>query len=242
MKLPKCQLLNLFGYKFEKPYSGFMEIWLNTVDIETIQKARKLGILSGIITNSAIIAHSGQSLEEVLRSLLKVQTELIAVQVTASNAQSIIEQAETLHDFSEKIIIKIPVTEEGLKAILSLSHLQIPTMATAVFTPIQTLLACKAGANYIVPYFSQIESEGRHPVEVLSNMIDVVEFYNFHAKIIAASLKTEDHFMCCLQVGVYGVTLDQEMFQLITKDAHMTLKSIETFAKKWETAKPSRLL
>ncbi|MCB1110600.1 MAG: fructose-6-phosphate aldolase, partial [Chlamydiia bacterium] len=144
-----------------------MDIWLDTLDTKTIILGSKLGILTGVTTNPSLIAESGLSLEENINAILKCQSGPLTVQVTAVDHSGIIEQAETLRDYSERIIIKIPVTQEGLKAMESLSHLQFPIMATAVFTPFQALFACHAGAAFIAPYFSRIGN----PLDALEGMV-----------------------------------------------------------------------
>ena len=133
-----------------------MDIWLDTTDIKTITLGSRLGILTGVTTNPSLIANSGLSLEENIDAILKCQSGPVTVQVTAVDHSGIIEQAETLREFSERIIVKIPVTQEGLKAMESLSHLRFPVMATAIVTPYQALFACHAGASFIAPYYSRI--------------------------------------------------------------------------------------
>lgn len=218
-----------------------MEIWLDSADINTIKKASQLGILTGVTTNPSIIAQSGKSLENALKEILKTQKGPVAAQVLAARAQDIVEQAEILRDFSERIIVKIPVTQEGLKAINSLAHLELPIMATAIITPFQALLACHAGATYLAPYYSHIEKQHNFHDEVLETMVHFIETYHFDAKIIVASIRNLDHMMTCLGSKVHGVTIKPDLFEKLIEDHTTTLTHIEKFKKDASEGKSSKL-
>ena len=131
-----------------------MEIWLDTADLKTLEQAKQMGILFGITTNPSIVAKSQWGMEELLEKLLQMQKGPVTAQVTADQAPAMIQQGEALFRFSNRMVIKVPVTAEGLKAIHALTEKKIPVMATAVFDPNQVLLAASAGAQYIAPYFS----------------------------------------------------------------------------------------
>lgn len=219
-----------------------MEIWLDSVQAESIKLGARLGVLHGITTNPSIIKESGKKLEEILESLLQIQRGPVAVQVTANSATSMIEQADALREFSERIIVKIPVTQEGLKAISSLSHLQIPAMATAVFTPIQALLAARSGAHYIACYLSHMQEQSESMEEELKLMKDLIHNYKFKSKLLAASLKNFDQINLALRLGLSAITLQQELFAEMTQDFSPTVQCIKKFDEDWKKSTPSRLL
>ena len=215
-----------------------MDIWLDTTDLKTISLGSGLGILSGVTTNPSIIASSEKNLEENITDILKVQNGPLAVQVTAVDHSGIIDQAETLREFSERLIVKIPVTQEGLKAISSLSHLQIPVMATAIFTPYQALLACHSGASFMAPYFSKMPA----PLGAIETIALMLDRYGFETELVVASLKTKEHMDECFEVGVDAMTLTQDLFDLLTQDQSGTFEALDQFSKDWKKAKPSNLL
>ena len=215
-----------------------MDIWLDTTDIKTITLGSKLGILSGVTTNPSLIAESEKTLEENIDTILRSQSGPMTVQVTAVDHSGIIEQAESLRDYSDRIIVKIPVTQEGLKAMESLSHLHFPMMATAIFTPYQALFACHAGASFLAPYYSRISS----PLDALEGIILMLDRYGFEAELVVASLKTEDHILDCFQLGIDAITLKQELFEKFIADQSGTFEALDRFSKDWKKAKPSRLL
>lgn len=215
-----------------------MNIWLDSTDIKTITLGSKLGILKGVTTNPSLIAESGRNLEDNIDAILKCQSGPITVQVTAVDHLGIIEQAETLRDYSERIITKIPVTQEGLKAMASLSHLRFPMMATAVFTPYQALFACHAGASFIAPYFSRIANR----VDVLESIVLMLDRYGFETELVVASLQSEEDISECFHFGVDAVTLKKDLFEILIADQSGTFESLAGFSTDWKKALPSKLL
>src|SRR5947209_968437 len=133
-----------------------MDIWLDTSNIRMVQKAIRFGILAGVTTNPSIIAQSQRSLEEVLEDLLHYQEGPVTAQVVAEETREMVQQGQNLFAFSNRIIVKVPITKNGLEAIHLLSRQGIPTMATVLFSPRQALMAALAGANYVAPYLSRM--------------------------------------------------------------------------------------
>lgn len=215
-----------------------MEIWLDTTDTKTIHLGHKLGILSGVTTNPSLISKSEKALEDVLKEILKVQSGPVTAQVTAPSHAEIIEQAETLREFSERIIVKIPVTQEGLQAMASLSHLHFPIMATAIFSASQALFACRAGAKYLAPYYSRMDT----PLETLENILFILERYGFDTKMVVASLHDLGEVQDCLELGVDAVTLKKDLFHEFIGEHPQTFEALERFSRDWKNAKPSKLL
>ncbi len=204
-----------------------MDIWLDSVDVKLIAFASHLGILRGVTTNPSIIKASEQSIEEVIHAILPIHKGPLSIQVLSNQAEEIIEQAELLRDFSERIIVKIPVTQEGLKAIYSLSHLQLPIMATAIITPYQALFACHAGALYLALYVSQIEK----PQAALEQILSQIKNRGFETQTLAASIHSLDQVDLCLKLGVPAITLNADIFKEIITDHPKTLSAIEKLRK-----------
>lgn len=202
-----------------------MDLYLDGIDTDLIKWASRLGALQGVTTNPSIISESGMNAGEALRAALKNHQGPVAAQVLANKAEDIVEQAETLRDLSERIIVKIPVTQQGLKAMHSLSHLQLPIMATSILSPFQALLACHAGAAYLAPYYSYME----HPEETIDTMLHTIEHYGFETKLLVASLRTLEQVSHCLTLGVHGVTLKPSLFQEFIADHPKTLDCLEKF-------------
>jgi transaldolase len=225
-------------------YSGglSMEIWLDTANLITVQKAQQMGILHGVTTNPAIAARSKVALEDLLQSLLKAQSGPVTAQVVASLADEMVKQGEALAAFSERIIVKIPVIREGLQAIHTLTQKKIPVMATAVFDINQTLLAARAGATYIAPYFSHICEEDQDGINEMRAMVQMIQHYGYSSKIIAASLRSTEQVRECCTLGIDAVTLNEKLFEEYIEDHPLAIKALARFDREWKTAANRKLL
>jgi transaldolase len=221
---------------------AYMEIWLDTANLDLIASATKMGILHGVTTNPSIVSKSGLVLEELLEKILAEQKGPVTAQVTATSVEQMMTQARALHAFSPRILVKIPVTADGLKAIHGLNQEQIPTMATAVFDLNQTLLAARAGASYIAPYFSRICEDDMDGIEVVKAMLRLLHRYNFPSKLIAASLGSSEQVRECAEMGAHAVTLNEKVFHDFLENHPSTMESIERFTKDWKGAKKGKKL
>lgn len=214
-----------------------MELWLDTTNTNVIQKAIKLGFLSGITTNPAIVADSNHSMEEVLDELMVCQEGPIAVQVNASTVSDMVQQGQNLYSISTRIIVKVPITKEGLEAIHLLSRQGIPTMATVVFYPHQALTAALAGANYVAPYLTKIENSGGDPWMLIKTTQQFFQNYRLKTKILGASISTVDQIIQCAAAGIYGVTLKATVFEEFVGDQPLTVEAVNVFSEVFNASK-----
>ncbi len=213
-----------------------MEIWLDTSNLSSVQKAQELGVLHGITTNPSIAAQSGMALDDLLQMLLKAFNGPVTAQVVAKQAEEMIKQGEALAKLSKRNIVKIPVTREGLRAIYHLSQQKIPVMATAVFDPKQSLFAARAGAEYIAPYVSHICEADQDGIDQLRTMVQMRDRYRYPSKFIAASVHSTEHIRECCSLGFDAITLSEKLFDEYLEDHPMTIKTVERFCKDWKTA------
>lgn len=207
-----------------------MEIWLDTTEVRPIQTAARFGLLSGVTTNPTLIAGSKRDLEEVIEDLLHYQEGPVAVQVTGKTTVDMVQQGQTLHGQSNRLIIKVPVTKEGLEAIHLLSRQGILTMATAVFHTRQALLAALAGANYVAPYLGRLEKEGGDPWNLLREIAHLFQTYRLKTNILAASLPSVEHVIKCGEIGIFGVTVKEDLFEKLIQSDPLTVREVEQFA------------
>lgn len=210
-----------------------MKIWLDTTNEDLVKQANKLGLLFGVTTNPALIAKSGKSMKAALRNLLDLQDGPVTAQVLARDAAGMIEQGQRLYDFSDRIIVKIPITEESLEAIHTLSHQEIPIMATVVFQPHQALMAALTGAHYIAPYVGQIEKAGKNPWETLTAMLTIYQKHQLHTEILAASISTVDQITRCAEIGIPHITLKEEAFRQLIATTPNTQERVDHFETLW---------
>ncbi|MFI0435377.1 MAG: transaldolase family protein [Parachlamydiaceae bacterium] len=216
-----------------------MDIWLDTANPDAVKKATRFGLLCGVTTNPSLIAQSKRTLQEVLEDLLHVQQGPVTAQVISNDVNEMVEQGKSLYSFSNRLIIKIPLTENGLEAIHLLSRLGIPTMGTIVFNARQALLASLAGADYIAPYLGRLEKIGEDPWLILKTIAHLFTTYRLKTKILGASLQTIEHVLKCAEIGICAVTIKENLFKKMIETDDMTQKSIEQFAIDWKSVKPS---
>ncbi|WP_068467620.1 transaldolase family protein [Candidatus Protochlamydia phocaeensis] len=213
-----------------------MDIWLDSANIKTLQKAVRFGLLSGVTTNPAIIAYAKRNMEDILEDLLHYQEGPVAAQVVAESTTEMVQQGQTLYDFSNRLIVKVPVTKNGLEAIHLLARQGIPTMATVVFHPRQALMAALAGANYVAPYINRIEKAGEDPWKVLACILHIFHNYRLQTKVLGASLSSAEQVIKCAEAGIYGVTLKEEIFEKMIEDDALTSQGVQQFAEDWKKA------
>lgn len=206
-----------------------MQIWLDTIDLETVKDASKTGILSGITTNPSILSKT-KNIPETLSGLLQLQKGPVAVQVTSKNAEDMIEEGRHIFDFSERMIVKVPVNKEGLIAIHQLCEDKIPVLGTGIFTPTQALLAANLGASYIAPYFCHIGTP-EEAVETLQAITDILKVNGFKTKVLAASLRSVDHIIACARLGIAAATIKEDLYYKLTE----THPACENFSQKFLT-------
>lgn len=219
-----------------------MELWLDTTNRERIEFAHRLGIIHGVTTNPTLVARTGRPLEKILEQIFQVHEGPVAVQVTAENTEGMIAQGQNLHAFSDQIIVKVPMSCQGLEALNALSRNGILTMATAVFHPNQMLLASLAGANYVAPYLSHMQHAGIEAFEALSTMMTMSKQNGWTTKILAASIVKPDQVCQCAELGVHAITVKDEIFDGLVEEHELTVESIARFAQNWESAAPTKLL
>ena len=212
-----------------------MEIWLDTCNIETINKISQYGILHGVTTNPTILAASEQNHKELVNKLLEIQDGPIAIQVTGETAKDMVKQAIALHGFSDRILIKIPAIQEGLIAMKILSEQEISFLATAVFQPAQAILAAIAGADYIAPYIGRMLDNGIDAFKTLETILKAYHHYEFKTKILAAALRSADQIITCASMGVHAVTLKDSLASEFIADDKQAIACRRNFANKWET-------
>lgn len=202
-----------------------MELWLDTVDIETIQKAHKLEILDGVTTNPSLISQIKGPIDEHVKNIINAQESPLAVQVTTSN---FIEEAKVFYRFSSRIIPKIPATNpEGYEAIRELSESGIPVMATTIFEPQQLYLSLKLGANYAAFYYGRIEDSGKNPLDLLKCAKQFKKNEGFEGKLLAAGIRTLEQFIQVALEGCDAITIPARVFQELLSTPSIAKKALK---------------
>lgn len=211
-----------------------MQIWLDTINLETIASAQKMGILSGITTNPGILSQA-KNVPELLRRLLDAQSGPVAVQVTCESVAEMIMEGQEINQFSKRLLVKVPVNQAGLMAMPQLRTENIPILGTAVLTPSQALLAANIGANYIAPYFSRM-GDNSTARQSLQAMVTIFRANHYHTKILVASVKTLADFMYCALIGADVVTIKEDLYYSLIKDDLLLAELTQKFLSDWNLA------
>lgn len=190
-----------------------MKIYVDTADLNEIKRFEKNLPLAGVTMNPSITAKSGIALSTLIPQIRSVlgKDRMIFAQVIASDCTGMVEEACRLNAMDDNIVIKIPVTTEGLKAIKQLKGHHVRTLGTAVYTTAQGLLAALAGAEYVAPYFNRIEALSGNGLEIVNALVKTLAMHAPHCKVFGASYKNNKQFLDCLLAGCECVTLSAEL-------------------------------
>ena len=209
-----------------------MKLFLDTANIDEIKKAADMGIISGVTTNPSLIAKEGRGAYEVVREICNIVDGPISgeVKATTSDAYGMIAEGEKIASLHENMVVKIPMTEEGLKAVKVLSSEGIKTNVTLIFTPNQALLAANAGAAYVSPFIGRLDDTSEDGMEIVRTISEIFDIYDYETKIIAASIRTPLHVTNAALAGADIATVPYKVIMQMIKHP-LTDQGIEKFIK-----------
>lgn len=216
-----------------------MEIWLDTIDANTIKNILDIINITGITTNPSILAESKEDgFKKQINKLLDIQSGFVAIQVLGTTAIEITKQATALTKlFGSRIIIKIPATYEGFKAMKILLNKKIQILSTAVYEEKQVLISGLLGVNYIAPYFSRIKSINNEGTSIINNMIDLININKFSSKLMIASIKSIEQLIKISLLGSNAVTIPKELLLEFINENKNTNNDTLEFNKKFKKNK-----
>jgi transaldolase len=191
-----------------------MKIFIDSANPEEIKKIAQSGLLDGVTTNPTLIAKENADQKKLMEQICKIANVPVNAEPVSVDYDGIIKEAEELTKISDQIVIKIPVIPDGLKAVKKLSAKKIKTTVTLVFSPLQALLAAKAGATYITPFVGRLDDIGENGMDLIKNIVAIYKTYNFKTQIIVASVRTTNHILLSAEYGADAITIP---FKLIEK-------------------------
>lgn len=205
-----------------------MKIFIDTANIEEIAGFVDLGIIDGVTTNPSLIAQSGLLREDIIPKIVDLVKGPISVEVIGSSTCEILKEAMSLSKIAKNVVIKVPCTLDGLKAVKVLSSKGINTNVTLVFSLSQALLAAKAGATYISPFVGRLDDIGENGVHLVENIVKMLQLHRFDTKVIAASIRSVEHVEKLMLTGCDIATIPAKILrQLIVHP--LTDKGLEQF-------------
>ncbi|ABB30740.1 transaldolase [Geobacter metallireducens RCH3] len=210
-----------------------MKFFIDTADVNEIREAHELGLVDGVTTNPSLIAKSGRKFEEVIKEITGIVDGPISAEVVSLDHDGMIREAEELAAIHKNIVIKLPMTPEGLKACTTLTKKGIKTNVTLIFTAMQALLAAKAGATYVSPFVGRLDDISQDGMGIIDDIKTIFDNYGYTAEIIVASVRNPIHVLNAALIGADIATIPYSVMLQLAKHP-LTDAGIERFLKDWE--------
>lgn len=205
-----------------------MKIFIDTANVDEIKEVSSWGILSGVTTNPTLIAREGKVFEDVVEEITNIVDGPISAEVTATDSKTMILQARELSKIHKNIVIKVPITEEGLKCVSIISKENIKTNVTLIFSASQALLAARAGATYVSPFLGRLDDIGESGVKLIESIVKIFRENDISTEIIAASIRNVEHIEQCAKFGCDIATVPYKVLKEMVRH-DLTDKGIEKF-------------
>lgn len=210
-----------------------MKFFIDTANVEEIRKASELGIIDGATTNPSLIAKEGRDLKEVIAEICSIVDGPISAEVMSLDADNMVKEAKELSKLHKNVVIKIPMCEEGLKAVSRLSKESIRTNVTLIFSAQQALLAAKAGASFVSPFIGRLDDIGNGGMSIIEDIAEIFAIYGIETEIIAASVRTPMHVLECAKAGCDIATIPYKVIMQMVKHP-LTDAGIKKFIEDYE--------
>ena len=209
-----------------------MKLFIDTADVNEIREAASLGIISGVTTNPSLIAKSGRSFEDVIKEIVTIVDGPISgeVKATTTKCEDIVKEAREISKIHKNMIVKIPMTAEGLKAVSIVSKEGIKTNVTLIFNVNQALFAARAGATYVSPFVGRVDDISEDGMRLIYDIVDVFRNYDIQTEIIGASIRHPLHIVECAKAGCDIATIPYKVLMQSIKHP-LTDIGIEKFIK-----------
>ncbi|CCJ34730.1 MULTISPECIES: fructose-6-phosphate aldolase [Caloramator] len=210
-----------------------MKLFIDTANVNEIREANSWGVICGVTTNPSLIAKEGRDFVEVVKEITDIVDGPISAEVISLDHEGMIKEARELAKIHKNIVIKIPMTIEGLKAVKVLSKEGIKTNVTLIFSSAQALLAAKAGATYVSPFLGRLDDIGQDGMYLIEEIVRIFDNYGIETEIIAASIRHPIHVEKAALAGAHIATVPFKVLEQMTKHP-LTDIGIERFLKDWE--------
>lgn len=210
-----------------------MKLFIDTANIEEIKEANDLGVICGVTTNPSLIAKEGRDFKTVIDEITQIVDGPISAEVISLDADGMVEEAIPLAQMNKNIVIKIPMTGEGLKAVKRLAAMGIRTNVTLIFSASQALLAARAGASYVSPFLGRLDDIDCDGIGLISDIVDIFSAHAIETEIICASIRNPNHVTEAAKLGADIATVPYGVIMQMIKHP-LTDAGIERFLKDWE--------
>lgn len=210
-----------------------MKFFIDTANVEEIKRAKELGMVDGVTTNPSLVAKEGREFKELIREIADIVDGPVSAEVVSLDAEGMVREARDLAGMADNMVIKVPLVEEGLKAVRSLAQEGIKTNVTLCFSPVQALMAAKAGAAYISPFVGRLDDISHIGMELVEQIITIYENYAFDTEVIVASIRNPLHVLDAALMGADIATIPFKVIRQLIKHP-LTDIGVDKFLSDWK--------
>jgi len=212
---------------------GKMKFFIDTANLEEIRKANELGLLDGVTTNPTLVAKEGRDFEELIKEICKTVDGPVSAEVISIEAGAMVKEARKLSRLADNIAVKIPMIPEGITATKILSRENITTNVTLVFSPLQALIAAKAGATFVSPFIGRLDDISSVGMGIVEDMVTIYENYGFETEVIVASIRNPVHVLDAALIGAHIATIPFKVLIQLTEHP-LTKIGLDRFLADWK--------
>ena len=213
-----------------------MKLFIDTANLDQIREVNEWGVICGVTTNPSLIAKEGRNFEEVVKEITEVVDGPISAELISLDVEGMLKEARELAKIHPNVVIKIPMTKEGLKAVKLLKGEGIKTNVTLVFSAAQALLAARAGATYVSPFLGRLDDIGNLGMNIIDDIVNIYNIHKIDTEIIAASIRHPIHVLEAAKAGAHIATIPYEVF-LKMLNHPLTDIGIDKFIQDWNSLK-----
>ena len=210
-----------------------MKIFVDTADLKEIEELASWGVIDGVTTNPTLVAKTGLSFKDIVNKIFDLVDGPISLEAVSTKAEDIVEEARELSRIHKNVVVKIPMNEEGLKAVKQLSREGVKTNVTLVFSANQALLAAKAGATYVSPFVGRLDDIGHDGMQVVRDIVQIFRNYDIKTKVIVASVRHPLHVIEAARIGADIATVPPQVIRKMIKHS-LTDVGIKRFLEDWK--------
>ena len=213
-----------------------MKFFIDTANIDEIKKGMEMGLVDGVTTNPSLLAKEKKDPRSVLKEILQTVPGPVSLEVISTAAESMIDEARKLAELGQNAVIKIPMTEDGIKAVRTLTDEGIQTNVTLIFQPVQALIAAKAGATYVSPFIGRLDDISQRGMEIIDSIAKIFYNYAIETEIIVASIRNPMHVLDAALIGADIATIPFNVLKQLMNHP-LTDLGLEKFLKDYESIK-----
>jgi transaldolase len=210
-----------------------MKFFIDTADVAEIREALSLGILDGVTTNPTLVARTGRPFKDVILEICRLVPGPVSAEVVSTDAEGMVREGRELASWAPNIVVKVPLTPEGLKTIRVLSQEGIRVNTTLIFQPLQALLAAKAGAAYVSPFVGRLDDVAGYGMRLVADILEIFRHYGYTTEVIVASVRHPMHVLEAARLGAHIVTMPFAVMMQVVKHP-LTDVGLARFLEDWQ--------